>query len=117
LLFATTLGRSVRQTFSDEPSLPKRFHRDLHNPLYIIHRWDYDTPIEETMEALHDVVKSGKVRYIGASAMYAYQFQKAITIAEKNDWTKFVSMQNHLVLLRLVASERSRINRPDAIGL
>jgi len=67
--------------------------------LYIIHRWDYNTPIEETMEALHDVVKSGKVRYIGASAMYAWQFQKALHIAEKNNWTRFVSMQNHLNLL------------------
>lgn len=67
--------------------------------LYIIHRWDYTTPIEETMEALHDVVKSGKARYIGASAMYAWQFQKAQYIAEKNDWTKFVSMQNHYNLL------------------
>jgi aryl-alcohol dehydrogenase-like predicted oxidoreductase len=67
--------------------------------LYIIHRWDYDTPIEETMEALHDVVKAGKARYIGASAMYAYQFQKANHVAEKNGWTKFVSMQNHLNLM------------------
>lgn len=63
--------------------------------LYIIHRWDYHTPIEETMEVLHDLVKSGKVRYIGASAMYAWQFQKAQYIAEKNGWTKFISMQNH----------------------
>ncbi|MBC1318041.1 aldo/keto reductase [Listeria booriae] len=63
--------------------------------LYIIHRWDYDTPIEETMEALHDVVKSGKARYIGASAMYAWQFQKAQRVAERNGWTTFVSMQNH----------------------
>jgi aryl-alcohol dehydrogenase-like predicted oxidoreductase len=67
--------------------------------LYIIHRWDYNTPIEETMEALHDVVKAGKARYIGASAMYAYQFQKANNIAEKHGWTKFVSMQNHLNLI------------------
>lgn len=67
--------------------------------LYIIHRWDYNTPIEETMEALHDLVKSGKVRYIGASAMYAWQFAKAQAIAEKNGWTKFISMQNHLNLL------------------
>lgn len=67
--------------------------------LYIIHRWDHNTPIEETMEALHDVVKSGKVRYIGASAMYAWQFQKAQNVAEKNGWTKFVSMQNHYNLL------------------
>ncbi|TRZ40517.1 aldo/keto reductase [Niallia circulans] len=67
--------------------------------LYQIHRWDYNTPIEETMEALHDVVKAGKVRYIGASAMYAWQFLKANHIAEKNGWTKFVSMQNHLNLI------------------
>ena len=67
--------------------------------LYIIHRWDYNTPVEETMEALHDVVKSGKARYIGASAMYAWQFQKALHVAEKNGWTRFVSMQNHLNLL------------------
>lgn len=67
--------------------------------LYIIHRWDYTTPIEETMEAMHDVVKSGKARYIGASAMYAWQFQKALHVAEKNNWTRFVSMQNHLNLI------------------
>ncbi|WHY16828.1 aldo/keto reductase [Paenibacillus sp. G2S3] len=67
--------------------------------LYIIHRWDYNTPIEETMEALHDVVKSGKARYIGASAMYAWQFQKALHVAEKKNWTRFVSMQNHLNLI------------------
>ncbi len=58
--------------------------------LFIIHRWDYNTPIEETMAALHDVVKSGKARYIGASAMHAYQFQKANYIAEKNGWTKLL---------------------------
>lgn len=67
--------------------------------LYIIHRWDYHTPIEETMEALHDIVKSGKVRYIGASAMYAWQFSKAQHVAEKYGWTPFVSMQNHMNLL------------------
>lgn len=67
--------------------------------LYIIHRWDYNTPIEETMEALHDIVKAGKVRYIGASAMYAWQFQKALYIAEKHGFTKFVSMQNHYNLI------------------
>ncbi|WP_066193389.1 MULTISPECIES: aldo/keto reductase [Gracilibacillus] len=67
--------------------------------LYITHRWDYDTPIEETMEALHDVVKSGKARYIGASAMYAWQFQKAQRVAERNGWTKFASMQNHYNLI------------------
>ncbi|TDC61779.1 aldo/keto reductase [Actinomadura sp. GC306] len=67
--------------------------------LYQIHRWDYGTPIEETMEALHDIVKAGKVRYIGASSMYAWQFAKAQHVAELHGWTKFVSMQNHYNLV------------------
>ncbi len=67
--------------------------------LYQIHRWDYQTPIEETMEALHDVVKAGKARYIGASAMYSWQFQKALDVAEQHGWARFVSMQNHLNLI------------------
>ncbi|HJV83226.1 aldo/keto reductase [Noviherbaspirillum sp.] len=67
--------------------------------LYQIHRWDTKTPIEETMEALHDVVKAGKARYIGASSMYAWQFAKALHVAEKNGWTRFVSMQNYVNLL------------------
>ena len=67
--------------------------------LLVIHRWDYDTPIEETMCALNDLVKSGKVLYIGASAMYAWQFQKAQYIAKANGWTQFISMQNHYNLL------------------
>jgi len=67
--------------------------------LYQIHRWDRRTPAEETMEALHDVVKAGKARYIGASSMYAWQFAKAQHVAEANGWTKFVSMQNHYNLI------------------
>jgi 1-deoxyxylulose-5-phosphate synthase len=67
--------------------------------LYQIHRWDSDTPIEETLEALHDVVKAGKARYIGASSMHAWQFARALGIAEKNGWTRFVSMQNLVNLL------------------
>ena len=67
--------------------------------LYIIHRFDYDTPIEETMEALDGLVKSGKVRALGASAMYGYQFHNMQLAAEKNGWTKFISMQNHYNLL------------------
>jgi aryl-alcohol dehydrogenase (NADP+) len=67
--------------------------------LYQIHRWDYDTPIEETVEALHDVVKSGKARYLGASSMHAWQFAKALHVAERNGWTRFVSMQNHYNLI------------------
>src|SRR5437016_6524581 len=67
--------------------------------LYQIHRWDYRTPIEETMEALHDVVKSGKDRYIGASSMFAWQFAKAQHAADRHGWTRFVSMQNYYNLL------------------
>ena len=67
--------------------------------LYQIHRWDYDTPIEETMEALNDVVRSGKARYIGASSMFAWQFMKALHTSEINGWAKFVSMQNHYNLV------------------
>ena len=67
--------------------------------LYQIHRFDYDTPIEETLEALHDIVKSGKARYIGASSMYAWQFAKMLAVAEARGWSRFVSMQNHLNLV------------------
>lgn len=67
--------------------------------LYQIHRWDKRTPIEETMEALHDVIKAGKARYIGASSMYAWQFSKAQYTARMNGWSPFVSMQNHYNLL------------------
>jgi aryl-alcohol dehydrogenase-like predicted oxidoreductase len=70
-----------------------------HVDLYQIHRWDYETPIEETLEALHDVVKAGKSRYIGASSMYAWQFCKALELSTRSGWTRFVSMQNHYNLL------------------
>lgn len=91
-------GLSRKAIMSEIDKSLKRLGTDYVD-LYITHRWDYNTPIEETMEALHDVVKAGKARYIGASAMYAWQFQKALYVAEKNGWTKFVSMQNHLNLL------------------
>jgi aryl-alcohol dehydrogenase (NADP+) len=80
--------------------------------LYQIHRWDYETPIEETMEALHDVVKAGKARYIGASSMYAWQFAKAQYTADANGWTRFVSMQNHY---NLVYREEEREMIPQCI--
>ena len=73
--------------------------------LYQIHRFDHETPIEETMEALHDVVKAGKARYIGASSMYTWEFGKALTVAERNGWTRFVSMQN---LVNLMYREEER---------
>lgn len=91
-------GLSRKEIFHQVEQSLKRLGTDYID-LYIIHRWDYHTPIEETMEALHDLVKSGKVRYIGASAMYTWQFAKAQFVAEKHGWTKFVSMQNHLNLL------------------
>ncbi len=67
--------------------------------LYQIHRWDSATPIEETMEALNDVVRAGKARYVGASSMYAWQFAKAQAVADRNGWTRFVSMQDHYNLI------------------
>jgi 1-deoxyxylulose-5-phosphate synthase len=80
--------------------------------LYQIHRWDPRTPIEETMEALHDVVRAGKARYIGASSMYAWQFAKAQRVAERHGWTPFVSMQNHY---NLVYREEEREMIPQCI--
>ncbi|XRG79367.1 aldo/keto reductase [Rossellomorea sp. GAMAL-10_SWC] len=91
-------GLSRKHIMSEIDKSLKRLGTDYVD-LYQIHRWDYNTPIEETMEALHDLVKAGKVRYIGASAMYAWQFLKSLHVAEKNGWTKFVSMQNHLNLI------------------
>jgi 1-deoxyxylulose-5-phosphate synthase len=67
--------------------------------LYQTHRWDYGTPIEETLEALHDIVKSGKARYIGASSMFAWQFCRALYVADRHGWTRFVTMQDHYNLL------------------
>ena len=91
------MGLSRKAIMSEIDKSLKRLGTDYVD-LYQIHRWDYNTPIEETMEALHDVVKAGKVRYIGASAMYAWQILKA-HVAEMNGWTRFVSMQNHYNLI------------------
>lgn len=86
--------------------------------LYIIHRWDYETPIEETLEALHDLVRSGKVRYIGASSMFAYQFTKSLYLAELKGWTRFVSMQNHYNLVyREEEREMNKLCQEEGIGL
>jgi 1-deoxyxylulose-5-phosphate synthase len=86
--------------------------------LYQIHRWDYNTPIEETMEALNDVVRAGKARYIGASSMYAWQFMKALHVSEMNGWAKFVSMQNHYNLVyREEEREMIPLCREQGIGL
>ncbi|MHB8886421.1 MAG: aldo/keto reductase [Methylovirgula sp.] len=86
--------------------------------LYQIHRFDYQTPIEETLEALHDVVKSGKVRYIGASSMHAWQFAKMLAVSERHGWTRFVTMQNHLNLLyREEEREMLPLCKAEGIGL
>lgn len=92
-------GHLTKETINHEINASlKRLGTDYID-LYIIHRFDYDTPIEETMEALDGLVRSGKVRALGASAMYGYQFHNMQLAAEKNGWTKFVSMQNHYNLL------------------
>jgi aryl-alcohol dehydrogenase-like predicted oxidoreductase len=86
--------------------------------LYQIHRWDYETPIEETLEALHDVVKAGKARYIGASSMFAWQFAQALAVAERHGWTRFVSMQNYVNLLyREEEREMLPLCRAEGIGV
>jgi len=85
--------------------------------LYQIHRWDYDTPIEETLEALHDAVKAGYVRYVGASSMYAHQFARALYTADLNGWSRFVSMQNHYNLLyREEEREMMPLCREEGVG-
>ena len=91
-------GLSRKAIFAEIDHSLRRLGTDYID-LYQIHRWDQGTPIEETMEALHDVVKAGKARYIGASSMWAWQFAKAQHAAERNGWTRFVTMQNHYNLL------------------
>ncbi|WP_072390504.1 aldo/keto reductase [Hyphomicrobium sp. CS1BSMeth3] len=92
------MGLSRKAIFSEIDNSLRRLGTDYVD-LYVIHRWDYATPIEETLEALHEVVKAGKARYIGASSMHAWQFSKALYTSQLNGWTRFVSMQNHLNLL------------------
>ena len=91
-------GLSRKAIFGELDNSLRRLGTDFVD-LFQIHRWDPAVPIEETMEALHDVVKAGKVRYIGASSMYAWQFSKALYTSRLRGWTEFVSMQNHLNLL------------------
>ncbi|POS06328.1 aldo/keto reductase [Burkholderia gladioli] len=95
---ANGAGLSRKAIFSEIDHSLKRLGTDYVD-LYQIHRWDPSTPIEETLEALHDVVKAGKARYIGASSMAAWQFSKALYTSREHGWTEFVSMQNHLNLL------------------
>ncbi|OSQ38311.1 aldo/keto reductase [Thalassospira mesophila] len=91
-------GLSRKAIFDEIDGSLKRLGTDYVD-IYQIHRWDYGTPIEETLEALHDVVKAGKARYIGASSMHSWQFAKALYVSRANGWTRFSSMQNHLNLL------------------
>src|SRR6202046_477177 len=91
-------GLSRKAIFAELDASLQRLQTDYID-LYQIHRWDYGTPIEETLEALHDAVKSGKVRYIGASSMHAWQFAKALAVSERHGWARFVSMQNLVNLL------------------
>jgi len=91
-------GLSRKAIFHELDQSLRRLQTDYID-LYQTHRWDYETPIEETLEALHDAVKAGKVRYIGASSMFAWQFAKALYLARLNGWTRFVSMQNHYNLI------------------
>ncbi|HEX4832202.1 MAG TPA: aldo/keto reductase [Trebonia sp.] len=91
-------GLSRKAIFAEVDNSLRRLQTDYID-LYQIHRWDYSTPVEETLEALHDVVKAGKVRYIGASSMHSWQFAKALYLADLHGWTRFVSMQDHYNLL------------------
>src|ERR1700694_703456 len=91
-------GLSRRSIVSELDASLRRLGTDYVD-LYQIHRWDYGTPIEETLEALHDVVKAGKALYLGASSMHAWQFSKALQLAERHGWTRFATMQNYVTLL------------------
>jgi len=110
-------GLSRKAIFFEIDQSLRRLQTDYVD-LYQIHRWDYETPIEETLEALHDLVKSGKVRYIGASTMFAWQFTKALYVADLHGWTRFVSMQNHYNLLfREEEREMIPLCKSEGIGI
>ncbi|MDX3807642.1 aldo/keto reductase [Bosea thiooxidans] len=111
------LGLSRKAIFAEIDASLKRLGTDYVD-LYQIHRWDYETPIEETLEALSDVVKAGKARYIGASSMHAWQFMKALGLQRQHGWAPFVSMQNHLNLLyREEEREMLPLCRSEGIGV
>jgi aryl-alcohol dehydrogenase-like predicted oxidoreductase len=111
------IGLSRQAIFNAVEASLKRLETDYIDLLQI-HRFDYNTPLEETMEALHDLVKRGKVRYIGASSMWAVQFAQLQFVAEKNGWTKFISMQNRYNLLyREEEREMNRFCNDTGVGL
>lgn len=110
-------GLSRKAIMGEIDASLKRLQTDYVD-LYQTHRWDDETPIEETLEALHDVVRAGKARYIGASSMWAWQFMKALSIQQSNGWSRFVSMQNHLNLLyREEEREMLPLCRAEGIGV
>jgi aryl-alcohol dehydrogenase-like predicted oxidoreductase len=110
-------GLSRKAIFFELDQSLRRLQTDYVD-LYQIHRWDYETPIEETLEALSEVVKSGKVRYIGASSMHAWQFTKALYLAQMHGWTRFVSMQNYYNLLyREEEREMIPLCQSEGIGI
>ncbi|MBI3162364.1 MAG: aldo/keto reductase [Chloroflexi bacterium] len=114
---ANDRGLSRKHILDSIDNSLKRLQMDYVD-LYQIHRWDSNTPIEETMEALNDVVRAGKVRYIGASSMFAWQFMKALHVSEMNGWAKFVSMQNHYNLVyREEEREMIPLCKDQGIGL
>jgi 1-deoxyxylulose-5-phosphate synthase len=108
-------GLSRKAIFHEIEASLRRLRTDYVD-LYQIHRWDYSTPIEETLEALHDVVKAGKARYIGASSMFAWQFARALYYADRRGLTRFVTMQNHLNLLHR-EEEREMLPLCEAEGI
>jgi aryl-alcohol dehydrogenase-like predicted oxidoreductase len=110
-------GLSRKAIFSEIDASLRRLGMEYVD-LYQIHRWDYDAPIEETLEALHDVVKAGKARYIGASSMFAWQFCRALDLSERHGWTQFISMQNHYNLLyREEEREMMPLCQAEGIGV
>ncbi len=110
-------GLSRKAIFFEAEESLRRLGTD-HVDLFQIHRWDPETPIEETLEALHDLVKSGKVRYLGASSMFAWQFAKALYLAGRNGWARFVSMQNHYNLIyREEEREMMPLCQSEGIGV
>ena len=128
VIIATKVGLPIpkepTQRGLSKVQIIKHFEQSLKNlqtdyvDLYQIHRWDYSTPIEETMEALHDLIQSGKVRYIGASSMYAWQFCKANYLADLQGWTRFVSMQNHYnIIYREEEREMNNYCKAENISL
>jgi aryl-alcohol dehydrogenase-like predicted oxidoreductase len=110
-------GLSRKAILSEVDNSLRRLGTDYID-LYIIHRFDYDTPLEETLEALNDTVESGKVRYLGASSMYAWQFMKSIGIQRANGWATFISMQNYYNLLyREEEREMLRLCQSEGVGV